>query len=107
MKSLIRFLVNCYEAMIVLGFILSIGGYLLYVITMIITVLNSAGDPDASGYIFAGAVLGIFLATAFEFMFLVALGAAAVLVDIRNEIQVLNAAVDTGLYTLERRRPHG
>jgi hypothetical protein len=87
MKKVIRFLVNCYEAMIVIGFILSITGYLFYIFAMIITVLKSAGDADASGYIFAGAILSIFVATAFEFFFLVALGAAAVLVDIRNELQ--------------------
>jgi hypothetical protein len=94
--------------MIVLGFILSIGGYLLYVFVLIITIIKSTGNPDVSGYVFTGAILGIFLATAFEFMFLVALGAAAVLVDIRNEIQVLNRSVDTGLKkTLKRRSQHG
>lgn len=98
MKSLIRFLVNCYEAVIVLGFLLSIIGYLFYVFIMIVTIINSGDNPDTSGYIFAGVVVGIFLATAFEFFFLVVLGAAAVLVDIRNELQVLNEYSDEILY---------
>jgi hypothetical protein len=102
MKSLIRFLVNCYEAVIVLGFILSISGYLLYVLAMVVTLFKSAGNPDVSEYVFAGAVLGIFIATAFEFLFLVVLGAAAVLVDIRNELQGLNNKTDELLYLTER-----
>lgn len=96
MKSIIKFLVNCYEAMIVLGFFLSIIGYLFYVLVMVVTIMGASNDADINGYMFAGGLVSIFAATFFEFFFLVALGAAAVLVDIRNEMQETNRLMKVG-----------
>lgn len=81
MQKIIRFLTNCYELAIVVGFFGSILGWLGM---MGLLILGTGMADNLTGQAIMGAVIMGILFTAFEFIFLIILGASAILVDIRN-----------------------
>ena len=99
MKTIIKFLTDCYQFMIVLGFVGSIIAYLAYVLLHIVMVFNmsqlggEAGADVGMGIAFGMIVASLTFATIMEGLFLVALGGAAILVDIRNEIAGQSLAI--------------
>lgn len=86
MKTIIRFLTNCYELAIVVGFIGSILAWLGLIIIWLVA-LTIHGHPSIG--LALGVAGAIVIFTFIEFAFLIALGASAILVDIRNELVLI------------------
>lgn len=83
MKRIIRFLTDCYQLMIVIGFIGSLALYAFSILGNILTIFIVDDIDVLTISVIAG---GIAFATIMECMFLMILGGAAILVDIRNSL---------------------
>ena len=86
MKTIIRFLTDCYQFMIVAGFVGSVLMYSFWIFINVVALIKYS-QTDFGGLISLGAIVAsMVIATVLEALFLLAMGAAAILIDIRNEI---------------------
>lgn len=91
MRIVIKFLTDCYQFMIVVGFVGSMGIYLMWAFVNLIAIIKYH-DSDLGGLLGLGVLLSsLVIVTVLEAVFLLALGGAAILIDIRNELAWINA----------------
>lgn len=85
MKAIIKFLTGCYEWAIVVSFF---GSLLVWIGIILLCVLGALMVEEWEQWQAMISVLTVtIISTGFEVIFLIILGGAAILVDIRNEIR--------------------
>lgn len=89
-KAITRFLSNMFEGGIALIFLISLIFYFGMMLMLFLAALTNAGMDDNPGVAIVSAISGGIALTFFEMVFLIMLGASAVMVDIRNELVAMN-----------------
>lgn len=89
-RSITRGLSNMFEGAIAIVFLLSVCAYLIGVVILIVGLLGAMGNEDTAPMAVGVGIVGILFYTFLEALFLIMLGASAVMVDIRNELVISN-----------------